>query len=181
MKKFNNYVNAIDTLEELANIDFNDYSRGSVLVYENMISGFINHFNKAFELSWKLQKDILKYEGVSEVESGSPKQILRCSCQYGLICGSDAWIKMTNVRNESTHIYDKDYMYDLLDAIKAEFIPLLHDFKETAYERVYALYTNKDLPDYEVDEELKTTLKAAGFSVDDDETPDFTGQGGGRK
>lgn len=156
MKKLNNYLQSIHTLKALSEYDFSEYSKGDPVIYNNMLSGYINHFSKTLELAWKLQKSILEYEGVSEAETGSQKQIIRLSYKYGLIANSEKWLVALDDRNLSTHIYDEKGISEAYNKIKSEYVDLIDSFTNNAIDRVIDLMNNNDLPLDEIDDGLKT-------------------------
>ena len=61
MKKYENFASALANLEDAPNQDLNN---------EFVQSGLINKFNLQFELSGKLLKRLLEYEGATLAESG---------------------------------------------------------------------------------------------------------------
>ena len=61
MKKYENFVSALANLEDAPNQDLNN---------DFVQSGLINKFNLQFELSWKLLKRLLEYEGATLAASG---------------------------------------------------------------------------------------------------------------
>ena len=76
MKKYENFASALANLEDAPNQDLNN---------DFVQSGLINKFNLQFELSWKLLKRLLEYEGATLAASGSPRAILKESYRfYGL-------------------------------------------------------------------------------------------------
>lgn len=89
MKKYENFASALANLEDAPNQDLNN---------DFVQSGLINKFNLQFELSWKLLKRLLEYEGATLAASGSPRAILKESYrsttllmrQPGWICSETA-------------------------------------------------------------------------------------------
>ena len=64
MKKFENYCANLYDLEKASDEDLKN---------EFIISGIIDKFFIQFELGWKVLKELLKYEGKSIANSGSPR------------------------------------------------------------------------------------------------------------
>lgn len=166
MKKLDNFLSALKTLNALSDVDFFYYSKGEELIYNNMVSGYINHFNKTFELSWNIQKQILEYEGVNEAKSGSPNQILRLSYTYGLISNKKLWVEISSDRNSSTHLYDKEAIYALQDKITKRFLPEFNSLRSTVINRVFDLYRNNELPKSEIDQKLIDLFNSENKSAD---------------
>lgn len=67
MKKFDNFVSHLSVLERAGNEDITN---------EFIVSGIIDKFSIQFELVWKVLKELLKYEGSSVANTGSPREIL---------------------------------------------------------------------------------------------------------
>ncbi|MBR5623405.1 HI0074 family nucleotidyltransferase substrate-binding subunit [bacterium] len=111
MKKFENFKNNLAVLKEAGNQDLqNEFVKG----------GVINKFFLQFELSWKVLKELLMYEGISEASSGSPREIIKSAFKIYDFIDEDAWLSMLNQRNSSLHIYDKEAANNLVDKIISE-------------------------------------------------------------
>lgn len=73
MKKYENYVSALNSLRKAPEQDLgNDFIQ----------SGIIDKFGLQFELGWKLFKALLAYEGDPVSASGSPRDVLKTAFQY---------------------------------------------------------------------------------------------------
>ena len=126
MKKFENFKNNLAVLKEAGNQDLqNEFIKG----------GVINKFFLQFELSWKVLKALLMYEGISEASSGSPREIIKSAFKIYDFIDEDAWLSMLNQRNSSSHIYDKEAANNLVDKIISEYIPTFVDLEERLEER----------------------------------------------
>lgn len=114
MKKFENYCS---NLKILSRADQED------LENEFIIGGIIDKFHIQFELGWKVLKDLLKYEGRQEGNTGSPREILKAAYTiYGFI-DEEVWLDMLKSRNSMTHIYDGVEARRLVDVILERYIP----------------------------------------------------------
>ena len=82
MKKYENFASALANLEDAPNQDLNN---------DFVQSGLINKFNLQFELSWKLLKRLLEYEGATLAASGSPRAILKESYRFYDFIDEAAW------------------------------------------------------------------------------------------
>lgn len=67
MKRYENYVSALNTLSTASEQDLEN---------EFVQSGVIDKFSLQFELGWKLLKDLLAYEGDRSAATGSPRDII---------------------------------------------------------------------------------------------------------
>ena len=70
MKKYDNYVSNLDVLKR---------ADEQKLDNEFIISGIKDKFCLQFELSWKLLKELLTYEGRAEAATGSPREIIKAA------------------------------------------------------------------------------------------------------
>ena len=85
MKKFDNIITNLNVLEKAENEDLEN---------EFVISGIIDKFFIQFELSWKVLKTLLRYEGKSAANSGSPREILEAAYSVYEFIGEDIWLDM---------------------------------------------------------------------------------------
>ena len=115
MKKLDNFANCLNVLRSA---DFE-------LADENEIyrMGVIGQFNLTFELAWKALQEILRLHGVSEAETGSPREILQLAYKFGFVDDDAVWLAMLKKRNTFMHIYNNDEIDELLSLIRDSFIP----------------------------------------------------------
>lgn len=114
MKKFDNFISNLEILQKAENEDLKN---------EFIISGIIDKFFIQFELSWKVLKELLRYEGKSSANSGSPREILKAAYEVYDFIGEDVWLDMLKARNDMTHIYDGDAAKRLVNDILYRYIP----------------------------------------------------------
>ena len=119
---FENLEKAVETLDiALSKIDLNDLER----------DGLIQRYEYTFELAWKMMRKVLIALGRTDVSS-SPKPVMRDAMEEGLIENVEEWFAFLEARNLSTHIYDQDEAFKVLQASK-RFLPkvkeLLAKFK----------------------------------------------------
>ncbi len=88
-------------------------------------SGVVKHFELAFELSWKLMKDILEHEGI--VGASSPRSVIKDALITKII-DDESWLLLVKTRNESTHIYDLELSAQIVQLIEREYIDLFVKF-----------------------------------------------------
>ena len=96
-----------------------------------VLEGTVQNFNLAFDISWKVMKDILvQYYAITGFVAGSPREVLRESFKAELIQG-DEWMDMLKVRNQLAHDYDgvivKKYCHIIVD----EYIGKFEEFQRT--------------------------------------------------
>lgn len=114
MRKYENFVSALNNLEDAPNQDLsNDFVQ----------SGLINKFNLQFELSWKLLKRLLEFEGAAIDASGSPRAVLKAAYRFYDFIDEDVWLSMLKDRNSNVHIYDNKLALELIERILYVYIP----------------------------------------------------------
>ena len=126
MKKFDNFISNLNVLEKAENEDLEN---------EFVISGIIDKFFIQFELSWKVLKTLLRYEGKSAANSGSPREILKAAYSVYDFIDKDIWLDMLKSRNDMTHIYDGEAARRLVGMILKRYIPAFEIMKEKVLER----------------------------------------------
>lgn len=114
MKKFDNYVS---NLKVLSNANKED------LENEFVISGIIDKFFIQFELGWKVLKELLRYEGLSVANTGSPREIIKAAYVVYDYPDEEIWLSMLRARNDMTHIYDGDTAKRMVEQILSSYIP----------------------------------------------------------
>ena len=114
MKKYENFANNLSVLSK---------ANGEDLTNEFIIGGIIDKFFIQFELGWKLWKELLKYEGVAKVATGSPREIIKEAYKYFDFMDAEIWLDMLKSRNDMTHIYNGKQARALVDTIIKEYIP----------------------------------------------------------
>ena len=114
MKKFDHYVSNLSVLKTADKEDLsNDF----------IISGIIDKFYIQFELGWKVLKELLKYEGRAEAQSGSPREIIKLAYSVYDFIDEAVWLAMLRERNSATHIYDAAAARELAQHILNRYIP----------------------------------------------------------
>ena len=104
----------LNVLEKAENEDLNN---------EFVISGIIDKFFIQFELSWKVLKELLRYEGKSIANSGSPREIIKASYAIYDYLDEEIWLEMLRARNDMTHIYNGEAAKQMVSLILERYIP----------------------------------------------------------
>ena len=76
--------------------------------------GAVQAFEVGYELSWKLLKKVLNYQGK---EALFPREVFRLSAQWGLIKDPKLWFKFGEKRNITVHTYDADVLEDIFSIL----------------------------------------------------------------
>lgn len=123
MKKLDNFSNCLEVLKsaDFTRADNDDIYR----------TGIVGQFNLTFDLAWKALQEVMKIHGVSEAETGSPREILQLGYKIGFLNNSEVWLSMLKKRNTSVHIYNEDDVDELILLIRNRYIPAFSALKET--------------------------------------------------
>lgn len=114
MKKFENYKSNLAVLSKAYDEDLEN---------EFILSGIIDKFFIQFELSWKVLKELLRYEGKSVANIGSPREIIKAAYSVYESIDEAVWLEMLQNRNNMTHIYDGNEALVLVETILKQYIP----------------------------------------------------------
>ncbi|MFV9511777.1 nucleotidyltransferase substrate binding protein [Tepidibacillus sp. LV47] len=110
LERFQDFKNALERLKESLQIEaYQD------IIQDIIIDGVIQRFEFTFELSWKLMKLFLEYEGI---EANSPRSAIRKAYEINMIEDGEAWIDMMIDRNKTSHVYDEEMAKQIYDRIK---------------------------------------------------------------
>lgn len=131
-QRFNNYLKALQTLDEAA-----------ALAQTRTLSkleqqGLIQSFEFTHELAWNVFKDYLTDKGVAGL-IGS-KDATRSAFKNGLISEGDDWMAMIADRNLTSHTYDEETAQAIATHILERYYPA---FKSMAG-KFSALYQQAD-------------------------------------
>lgn len=121
MKKFENFKSNLAILSKAHYEDLEN---------EFIISGIIDKFFIQFELGWKVLKELLRYEGNSVANTGSPREIIKAAYAIYDFMEEDLWLSMMKERNNMTHIYDGNEAKELVRKILDQYIPAFCLMKE---------------------------------------------------
>lgn len=134
---------ALMTIEQLK-LKYEDFFRALTKLHaalakdiaadELYLDGLIQRFEFCFELSWKIMKAFLEYEGI---EANSPRSAIRKAFQTELITDAEAWLDMLEKRNLSSHTYDAETANEIYRHVAQKYIILFDDFAATMNEKLY--------------------------------------------
>jgi nucleotidyltransferase substrate binding protein (TIGR01987 family) len=114
-QRFSNFLSALSALTEAV-----------VLSRERSLSnleqqGLIQAFEFTHELAWKVLKDYLEYQGIVDVVGS--RDASRLAFQNSLIEDGDAWMKMIEARNLTSHTYNLSVAQAVVESILVRFYP----------------------------------------------------------
>ncbi len=127
IQRFDNFKRAFARLSEACALaderDLTDLER----------QGLIQAFEFTHELAWNTLKDFLVAHGSSAKIYGS-KDATRAAFAAELIDDGEAWMRMIEQRNESTHTYNDEVAAKIMEAVRSVYMPafrsLLRRFME---------------------------------------------------
>ena len=122
MKKFDNFVRALDNLKLCKN-----YSAPYDVVTE---TGLVNLFSICFEQSWKAMKEILEDHGYSESKTGSPKMIIKLAFSAGMVQDESGWLELLDRRNEIAHSYNEEVAVTIIEKTKERYLVLFETLEK---------------------------------------------------
>lgn len=158
MKRLDKFKKALNTLDSYSNVDMSNLND---IQKKMIVDGYLSHFERVFELSWKLCKDVLYYEGIDEATSGSPRSIIALSVHYGLISGEDKaqWNEALKERNILIHEYDDDITNNIYLNVKNSYTELFKKLEANIDNTMIDLYLNNYLPESEIDDNFISYYK----------------------
>ncbi|WP_186579855.1 HI0074 family nucleotidyltransferase substrate-binding subunit [Aquibacillus kalidii] len=90
-----------------------------------VVDATIQRFEFTYELSWKIMKAYLEYNGLLEVSS--PRRTIKEAFKERMIKDGDNWLKMLEDRNRTSHTYDEATALEIYGNIKSIYINLFVD------------------------------------------------------
>lgn len=114
-QRFYNYTKAFQALTEAVELS----QHRSLTALEQQ--GLIQSFEFTHELAWKMLKDYLEYQGISNVVGS--RDASRFAFQSALINDGDVWMQMIVARNQTSHTYNIKIAQAVVDSILSQFYP----------------------------------------------------------
>lgn len=124
-EKFNDYCRACDKLQSALTKD--------ITADDLYLDGIIQRFEFCFELSWKLMKAYLSFEGI---EANSPRSSIRESFKIGLIVEAEEWLDMLEKINLSSHTYEEETAKEIYQYISQKYISLLINLRDKLQDKL---------------------------------------------
>ncbi|WGS65669.1 nucleotidyltransferase substrate binding protein [Marinitoga aeolica] len=117
-QRFQNFEKSYKLLKKYINMeDMDELDR----------AGIIQFFEMSFELSWKVLKDFLEYNGYLVK---SPREAIKLAFQLEFIDNGEHWLKALEDRNLTVHTYDENTAMEIVKKIKEIYLPELDKFYE---------------------------------------------------
>lgn len=118
-QRFQNFENAFISFKEAVEEHGNTTN-------ELLKAGIIQRFEFTHELSWKVMKDFLIFEGIQNI-IGS-RSAVREALNKDLITNGEVWMDMIETRNITVHAYDEEILSKEFNKITNEYFGLLFEF-----------------------------------------------------
>ena len=114
-QRFHNYTKAFQALTEAVELS----KHRSLTALEQQ--GLIQSFEFTHELAWKMLKDYLEYQGISNVVGS--RDASRFAFQNALTNDGEVWMQMIVARNQTSHTYNIKITQAVVDSILSQFYP----------------------------------------------------------
>ncbi len=119
LQRFSNYNKALQQLSRfIEKEDLNELEK----------QGLIKAFEYTYELAWKTLQDLLKEKGYKDVVG--PKPVIEQSFQDGYISNGEAWFRMHESRNLTSHTYNEETADEIVSKILEEYFSLFIELQE---------------------------------------------------
>jgi nucleotidyltransferase substrate binding protein (TIGR01987 family) len=76
--------------------------------------GAIQRFEFTFELTWKILKKVLAFNGI---EANNPRDVFREAAKQGLILDPVIWFEFIRKRNLTVHTYDQSVAVEIFNGL----------------------------------------------------------------
>jgi len=117
-QRFSNYTRAFQSLTEA--VELSQQRALSSLEQQ----GLIQSFEFTHELAWKLLKDYLEYQGITNIVGS--RDASRIAFQNELIQDGEVWMQMIAARNQTSHTYNIKVAQAVVESILLQFYPALN-------------------------------------------------------
>ena len=114
-QRFHNYTKAFQALTEAVELS----QHRSLTALEQQ--GLIQSFEFTHELAWKMLRDYLEYQGISNVVGS--RDASRFAFQNALTNDGEVWMQMIVARNQTSHTYNIKIAQAVVDSILSQFYP----------------------------------------------------------
>ncbi|MCT4634302.1 MAG: nucleotidyltransferase substrate binding protein [Firmicutes bacterium] len=129
----NDLENKLTTLKKTV-VKLHESTERDYLKDDIVLDATIQRFEFTFEMSWKLMKAYLEYEGIAEATS--PRSSIREAFKQGLIEDGDVWLDMLLDRNRTVHTYDEETAIVIYNNVKSKYLSLFDSFCDVISKRL---------------------------------------------
>jgi nucleotidyltransferase substrate binding protein (TIGR01987 family) len=114
-QRFSNYTRAFQSLTEA--VELSQQRALSSLEQQ----GLIQSFEFTHELAWKMLKDYLEYQGLTNLVGSRDASLF--AFQNELIQDGEVWMQMIAARNQTSHTYNIKVAQAVVESILMQFYP----------------------------------------------------------
>lgn len=93
--------------------------------------GLIQSFEFCYELCWNLLRDYYRFQGVSDLALGGPRDTIKHAFKEGLISDGETWMEMIKSRNLSSHTYDEHIAHDIAQYVVDRYFAVMEQLKQS--------------------------------------------------
>jgi nucleotidyltransferase substrate binding protein (TIGR01987 family) len=117
-QRFSNYQQALLSLTEA--VQLSQERELSALEQQ----GLIQSFEFTHELAWKMLRDYLEYQGLTNIVGSRDPS--RLAFQNALIQDGEVWMQMIAARNQTSHTYNLKIAQAVVESILTQFYQAFH-------------------------------------------------------
>lgn len=127
----NNHGEVLPTMNKLLD-KIHDFEKALTKLHQSLqrdvhqddlvLDATIQRFEFTYELSWKMMKNYLEFNGNTEVTS--PRTTIRAAFKDRLLQDGEAWIAMLEDRIRTSHTYDEATAMEIYEHIRERYITL---------------------------------------------------------
>lgn len=100
-----------------------------------VLDATIQRFEFTYELSWKLMKAVLEFNG--NLDAASPRKAIKEAYKTGLITNGDIWLEMLQDRSRASHTYDEATAMQIFENIREVYMAGFKCLIENVEQEVY--------------------------------------------
>lgn len=117
-QRYSNYTRAFQSLTEA--VELSQQRALSSLEQQ----GLIQSFEFTHELAWKMLKDYLEFQGITNIVGS--RDASRIAFQNELIQDGEVWMQMIAARNQTLHTYNIEVAHAVVESILIQFYSALN-------------------------------------------------------
>ena len=117
-EKYKYFTDAVARLREA----LDDYKKTPL---DSVRDGTIQRFEFCTELAWKTMREYLLDQGYTDINS--PKAVVKQAFAFGMIQDQQAWIKLLDDRNLTSHVYDEATAKAIFERIENQHLALFDE------------------------------------------------------
>jgi nucleotidyltransferase substrate binding protein (TIGR01987 family) len=114
--------NAVKSLEQAVTFAASSTAAKDSVERQVIMAGVIQNFEFTFELCWKFMQRSLETNFGQNIDVKTRRDLFRLAAEHNLIEDAMAWVKFSEARNKTSHIYDQGIAAEVFEKAK-EFLP----------------------------------------------------------